>query len=468
MKTIYKLFILLVMVFGVTSCGKDFLDLQPEQSVSDDTFLQNIDDFQTAILGAYDQMQNSDWYGRYFLLVPDVMGEDVKQNASANRAKEWAEYNGSAVDFIPREIWAELYEGINIVNKIINADFVPPDAVKAEYENILGQAYAIRAIAHFDLVRVYAQHYTYTADASHPGIPIVLQYDVGSRPARNTVAEVYNQIISDLQQAIGLMSIDPPNAGYLSKEAAQAIASRVFLYMERWSDAEAMATAVINSGRFTLVDSANYANQFLVGNSPEAIFEIVYNLADNPGSDHLGGMYKETGYGDYLPANDLLNMMDPGDVRSTMFLVDPNLSGIYGSLRVNKYPSAGAEIGTDNLPVIRLSEVYLNRAEARYRLGDEPGARADVNMIRQRGWPAAPDITASGTALLTEIQNERRVELCFEGHSIYDFTRWKKDVVRDDCTSIICTITYPNDRFILPIPEEEMNVNPNITQNPDY
>ncbi len=467
MKTISKFSILLVIILFI-SCSKDFLDLRPQQSVSDEVFLQNIDDFQSAINGAYDQMQNSDWYGRYFLLVPDVMGEDVKQNASANRAKEWAEYNGSATDFIPREIWAELYEGINIVNQIINSNYQAPDAVKDEFDNIRGQAYAIRAIAHFDLVRLFAQHYTYTNDASHPGVPIITTSDVTNRPPRNTVAEVYQQVIADFQQAIDLMNIDPPNAGYLSKEAAQALLSRVYLYMEDWSNAEAMASAVINSGKYSLVDSANYPMQFLVGNSPEAIFEIIYSLADNPGSDHLGGMYKETGYGDYLPANDLLSMMDPGDVRSTMFLPDPNLSGIYGSLRVNKYPSAGAEIGTDNIPVIRLSEVYLNRAEARYHLNDEAGARADLQLIRRRSWPASPDITATGQALLDEILKERRIELCFEGHSIFDVTRNKKDVVRDDCTSIICTITYPNNRFILPIPEDEMNVNPNIEQNPDY
>jgi len=420
-----------------------------------------------------DQMQNADWYGRYFMLVPDVMGEDVKQNASANRAKEWAEYNGSDVDFIPEEIWAEVYEGINIANSIINSTYEAPTAIQAEFNNIVGQAYALRALAHFDLVRIYAQHYTFTADASHAGIPIVTVYDVESRPSRNTVKEVYDQVIADFNQAISLMTIDPPSAGHFSKEAAQALLSRVYLYKEDYANAESLATAVINSGKYNLVANGSYADQFLTGNSSEAILEIVFSLADNPGSDHLGGMYKESGYGDYLPSNDLFNIMTDGDVRKTMFATDVNLSGIYGSLRVNKYPSSGADIGTDNLPVIRLSEVYLNRAEARAKSGNDAGAQADVDLIRQRGFAAAPAVTATGAALVTEILNERRVELCFEGHRIFDITRNKGSVIRTDCTAPTtpvnaCAINYPNDRFILPIPDGETNVNENIAQNPGY
>lgn len=418
-------------------------------------------------------MQNSDWYGRYFVLVPDIMGEDVKQNASANRAKEWAEYNGSEVDFVPEEIWAEIYEGINITNSIINADFTPPAAVEDDYNHILGQAHAMRGLAYFDLVRIFGQHYGYTADASHLGVPIVLEFDVTSKPARNTVAEVYSQIVSDLTTAIPLLYSfsETQDAGQISREAAQAILSRVYLYMEDYTNAIAQANAVINSGNFTLVDSAAYPTQFLDGKSSEAIFEIVFLQADNPGSDHLGGMYKESGYGDYLPAQDLLGMFDAGDVRGTMFLEDENLSGIYGSLRVNKYPSAGSMIATDNIPVVRLSEMYLIRAEAQAKLGgNDPAAQADIDMIRQRAWPAAPAVTATGQALVDEILRERRMELCFEGHRVFDMTRNNEDLVRVDCTAPpeACNIAAGNDRFILPIPDGERNANTDITQNPGY
>ena len=469
MKNLCKILLVFTTMFYITSCSESFLELQPQQSISDDSFLLTFQDFESAIVGAHDQMQNTNWFGRYSLLVPDVMGEDVKQNASANRAKEWAEYNGNETDFVPENIWRELYEAINITNRIINSPFEPLAEVQADYNNIIGQAHAIRALAHFNLVNHFGQHYTFSSGASHPGVPIVLEFDVTSKPTRNTVAEVYQQVISDFNTAIGLMTIDPSNAGFFSKEAAQALLSRVYLYMEDYSNAESMASTVINSGKFSLVSNANYATQFLDGNSSEAILEINYNLADNPGSDHLGGMYKETGYGDYLPAQDLLDLMTDGDVRKTMFLPDANLQGIYASSRVNKYPSSGSNIATDNIPVIRLSEVYLNRAEARAKSGsNETGAQDDLNMIRQRGLASAPDVTATGSALIDEILIERRIELCFEGHRIYDATRNQQDIVRVNCTSTVCTISYPNDRFILPIPDGETNSNPNIQQNAGY
>lgn len=471
MKSIYKHILLVILLASGFSCSDSFLELVPQQSISDEAFLTSFDDFEAAIIGGYDQMQSSDLYGRYIPLVADVMGEDVKQNASANRAKEWAEYNGSSVDFIPLEFWAELYEIVNITNRIINSDYTPSESLQDDFNQIVGEAYAMRALAYFDLNRLFAQHYTFTPDASHPGVPLVLEFDVTGKPARSTVAEVYQQVISDLQQSINLMGIDPPNAGYFSVEASQALLSRIYLYMENYEMAETMANSVINSGKFSLVDSAEYAMQFFDGNSSESIFEMVFNLADNPGSDHLGGMYKASGYGDYLPSNDLLNLMVDGDVRKTLFAEDENLSGIYGSLRVNKFPSEGSDIATDNLPVIRLSEVYLNRAEARAKKAgpDFAGAQSDLNTIRKRGWPAAADVAVTGSALIDQILIERRIELSFEGHRIFDATRNKQDIVRNDCTApdAACSITYPNNRFILPIPQDETNVN-KISQNPSY
>ncbi len=472
MKRVYKVLIALALVVGIqTSCTEEFLDLTPQQSVSNDDFLQAFGDFESALTGMYNQISLTDWYGRYMLLIPDIMGEDVKQNASANRAKEWAEYSGSntTLHATEREFWFEIYEAINAANAVINSDFTPASGVQTEFNQLVGEAYAVRALAHFDLVRLYGQHYTFTAGATHPGVPIITEFDVTAKPSRNTVGEVYTQVINDFNQAISLMTLDN-NSGRFSTEVAQALLSRVYLYMEDWANAEAMATAVINSGRYSLVSNADYANQFLDGDSPEAIMEIRFDLVDNPGSDHIGGMYKESGYGDYLPATDLLNMIPAGDVRGTMFRTDANLGGAFGNLRVDKFPSEGSIIATDNVPVIRLSEVILNRAEARARQNNDAGAQSDLTMIQERGLATFVSPGNTGQALLDEILVERRIELAFEGHGIFDSTRNQNDVVRDDCTAPAgkCSITYPNDRFVLALPLDELDVNPNIAQNPGY
>jgi len=257
-------------------------------------------------------MQLADYYGRYFILILDIMGEDIKQNASVNRGKEWAEYNGAPTinQNEHREFWAEIYELINMTNLMINAEFEPPAAVQEDYDNYIGQAYALRALAHFDLVRLFAQTYTFTSDASHPGIPVVTEFTPDALPTRNTVAEVYEQVISDFETVIPLLASDANNAGVITREAAQALLSRVYLYMGRHAEAEALATEVVSSGRFTLVARDAYANQLLDGNSSEAIFEIAFDQVDNPGSDHIGGMYKASGYGDYLPSQQLFALFE--------------------------------------------------------------------------------------------------------------------------------------------------------------
>ena len=461
------LLLVLALMFGV-SC-EDFLSLNPQQSVSFDAFFATLEDFESAVIGLYNQFQLPDLYGRYMLLVPDIMGEDVKQNSQANRAREWAEYNGTTetIHVVDEEFWGENYEIINMANQIIYADYTPAAAAQDEYDHFIGEAYASRALAHFDLCRIFGQHYTFTAGASHPGVPIVLQFDVTAKPARNTVAEVYQQVIADFTQAIGLLNEDN-GAGRFSVEACQALLSRVYLYMEDWVNAEAMATAVINSGKYDLVDRADYLTMFLPGLTEEAIFEIVNIQADRYAFDHLGYMYQELGYGDYLPSKDLLNLIDDADIRKETCILDADLAGIFGDHRVNKWPSAGEINGTDNIPVIRLAEVYLNRAEARAQQGDDGGAQADVDIVRQRSWPAAPAEAATGAALIDNILIERRIELCFEGHRLFDLTRYQQDLNRVDCTSPVCFVAYPDPRFILPIPLAEMDVNENMVQNPGY
>jgi hypothetical protein len=463
---ILTLALLVPTVMSGVACS-DFLDLEPPQAVSEETYFQTMNDFRAGIVGVYDQLALNDWYGRSMYIMSDIMGEDIKKNSSANRYKEFADFEGQAISghMYERELWGDAYTGINMLNKLINAEFTPTSATQTEFNQILGEAYATRGLAFFGLVTLYGQHYTFTADGSHPGIPLVLESDVTALPARSTVKQVYAQVIADLTKGIGLMTMDRNRPYMMSKSGAQALLSRIYLYMEDFNNSVAMADAVINSGKYSLVSAANYKNQFVTGGSSEAIFELFYSSVDNPGNEGLSGMYRATGYGDYLPSKDLLNLIPAGDVRHQMFIVDPKLAGIYASLRVNKWPTAP---GMDKIPIIRLSEVYLNRAEARARLGQTAGAQADLNLIRKRGLATAPDVTATGQALLDAILIERRIELSAEGHRIHDIMRYKKGVNRVDNTSTKASMPYPCNFCVLPIPFEEMDTNPNMVQNAGY
>lgn len=462
----YRLILILVVLFTV-SCSESFLELQPQQSVSTDQALNTIGDFRAAITGCYDGLSSSDYYGRYFILVTDIMSDDVKQNASANRASDWAAYAGSKNDnnALASNIWSQGYSVINRANNIIAKEIEVPVSVKAEYDNIKGQAYAIRALAHFDLVRIYAQHYTYTADASHLGVPIITDLDPFYEPSRNTVKQVYDQVIADFTTALGLISNDN-NAFILTKSGVNALLSRVYLYKEDWPNTIIAANAVISSNMYSLVSNGSYSTIFSGDKSSETIFEIDMSPTDRRGTDAIAGMYLKSGYGDYLPSRDLINLIPAGDARLSMFSNDPALAEPYASSRVAKYSNA---LGEDNTPVVRLAEVILNRAEAYAHTPNQDGlAQDDLDLIRKRGLPTAADVTATGPALLDEILLERRIELCFEGQRLWDLTRNKKGVYRTDCTSSVCSVTYPNNRFILAIGGAETDVNLNVLQNPGY
>ncbi len=465
--------ILVVVLFTSVSCS-DFLELNPQQSVSNEEALITLQDFEASITGAYNILSDSDYYGRYFILVPDVMSDDVKQNSQANRAKEYAEYVAFEEHFITQNMWATIYQGINAVNRIINAP--KPEIASTlddEYDHIIGEALALRALMYFDLVRLYGQHYTFTADASHPGVPIVLETDTFSEPSRDTVDDVYTQVVDDMTTAIGLLqpSSRSGSTATLSSWAAKALLARVYLHMEDWENAELMADDVIAQGPYTLVDNAGYINAWVDDYSSESIFEISMTESDNRGSDALGRMYIEEGYGDYLPSNDLYNLIPAGDVRQGLFKVDSSLAGAYAPYRLDKYPSV---TGTNNTKVSRLSEMYLIRAEAAAMQGGpskEATAQSDVTTIRQRGLPSQPPVVATGQALLDEIALERRIELAYEGHRLWDLMRKQQDLVRNECTSTVpaaCNVTYPNDRFVLPIPATELDANPNMAPNPGY
>lgn len=458
----YNKIILLIMISVFLSCSESFLELTPEFAVSDVDAIANVEDIKTSITGVYDEMQGVNFYGRDVFLVADALADDLKQNEQANRYIDYAEHVQSVVDANASAMWTGMYYVNNALNNIINSDVTATTANQDEKDHLIGEAYALRGLVYFNLVNFFAEHYTFTTDASHLGVPLILTFDPTLEPERNTVAEVYGQIISDMTTAISLMDTTSRtgNSNTLSLTAVKALLSRVYLYKEDWTNTEAMATDVINSS-YSLVSNANYLSLWTVDNSSESIFEISNTDVDNSGS--VAGIYVIEGFGDYLPSNDVVSLYDTDDARMQVFKEDTFLQGDYAPYRIDKYPNV---LGTDNTKIIRLAEVYLNRAEARAQIGTNiSGAQDDLDMIRQRGLPTAADVTATGTALLDEILLERRLELAFEGHRLWDLMRYKQDIVRTQCTSSICSIPYGDDTNILPIPQDEIDVNPNITQN---
>jgi hypothetical protein len=449
-------FVLLTFV----SCN-DELELNPFQSLGTAEALGDLDGMQTALNGAYDRFQAVGLYGRNYVVIPEIQADMVYLTIS-NSNRFIAEYT---YDFNPQSgnfatIWNFLYNGILRVNNIINnIDDLEGDA--ARKNQIKGEALALRALAHFDLVRFFAKIPTNGNAGSDLGVPVVLE-SIIAEPPRNTVAEVYTQIIADLQAAKGLVADD--GIYKFSKEGIDALLARVYLYNGDYGNAATAASSVINSGKFQLADDIVAA--FAAPGSSEEIFTLKFEApAENNGSDNLGGIYNPQIYGDIRVATDLVDLYGDGDSRIGFLYVNTVNNEVYTS----KYFEQDGINGMHSPKILRIAEMYLIRAEARFRSNDSGGALDDLNAIRaKRGVSALQNLGGIETIL-----DERRRELAFEGHTLFDYIRTNTDIERSQCNtglevSAPCSISASSNIVIHPIPQREMDVNQNMQQNPGY
>jgi hypothetical protein len=395
------------------------------------------------------------------MVYPEIAGGNIKPvNSSKQTLMDIYTFTVEADSSSMNNVYAKGYAILNNLNTIINRVTVLSDGLQSERNDILAQAYGLRALLHLDLVQLYAQPYAYTSDASHPGIVLAKEnITVGNAQLkRASVADVYAQIKTDLQLATDLFasskSVFTGNSTiYFNNTAAKALQARAALNCEAWEDAYDYSTAVIND-KYSLYTNGEYINSWVASFGKETIFELA--VPSSFSGNSLGNYYvNETAnsYYQFAPSGDLLALYEENDVRST--------GGTF------KYPTYGTAATT--VKMIRLSEIYLIRAEAAAQRGQTASAIADLDKIRLRGNPNLQAWTDENkTTLLREIGDERRRELCLEGFFLFDLLRRQQSLQRNDCEGDYCNLSFPSDRFILPIPLQSVNANRNMEQNPGY
>ncbi|MBC9796147.1 RagB/SusD family nutrient uptake outer membrane protein [Sinomicrobium weinanense] len=459
-----------LLIFAcIASCSSDFLDIDPEQNVAAENVVTDVNTLQTALNGVYSKLQNSDYYGRSMYVIPELMADNLA--LSIRNTGRYIDYDGFVVneeDSYANDLWNALYEVVvNATRAIEGGEKLEARSAdqQAQIDQLVGEAYALRALAHFDLVRLFAQPYNFTTDAGHEGIPVINHSSENEvSPARNTVKEVYIQVNEDISAAISRISEDKKD-GRFSSYAVKALAARVYLYQEDYANAIAYSSEVIDSGEFSLVGNAGYTDLWAEEYNSESIFEIVNTIADNAGTNGLGHFFDPEGYADALATEELFALYESNDIRLSAITEGSKTGAEDEALFVYKFPKG--TIHDDNIRIFRLAEQYLIRAEAYARTGKDAQAQADLLAVTDRATPGAAPAGESGQALVDRILLERRKELAFEGHRLFDLNRNKKDVRMIQSDHVI-EATYPNDKFILPIPLNELNANPNITQNPGY
>ncbi len=452
--------ILYTVLIGLASFSCDVLDQEPELEISDERAITNLSGANAALFGAYDQLQGV-YQGR-LQRVGDVSGDVSQSIGTWDFYREMDTYNVSPDNTEILDLWTFVYRTVNQTNNLISE--VPNiDATQAQKDNILGQAYFLRALVYFDATRVWGG---VPGVVGELGVPIVLTPSRGVSEnifvSRATLQESYQQVKSDLDQALSLLPENQANdnatRGRATKPAARALLSRLHMYLKEWAQVESRATEVISDSKFSLIE---YASIFSSDNTSESIFEVQFNNADPSGLRFWYAPGAIGGRGELAANQKFYNSFSDEDARKELFGIDD----VVGVRYPTKYIRAG---NIDNAHVLRIAEMYLNRAEARAQQGKTNEAIADLNMVRNR---AGISDFSNDIPLLQAIERERRWEFYAEGHIFFDLVRTGRalsvltNVERRNGPPV--SLTDPG-RQLMPIPRRETDANSNLQQNSAY
>lgn len=498
MKTIHICaFFLLVM--SVVSCKKDFLEKNPTDQLSSGTFWKTSADADMALTGVYSVMTDHPSYtfGRMlwdgladigFLKGPDPVAE--------------GDINATSGSFVS-SVYNNMYVGISRCNIFLaNIDKVEMDA--ADKTRDKAEVYFIRAHSYFTLSEFYGGVPLYTT-------PVTIEE---SKVKQATKAEVVAQVLSDLDSAINGLP-DESYSGHAVKGSALALKAKVLLHNEKWAESAAAANLIIQSGTFSLYN--DYRTLFLTSgqdNNPEIIFSVKYLLPDNPtpttndmNPDLLGGhshilspiqryvdMFECTD-GQPISSSPLYNPANPfanRDPRLSFTVADSSQWSVYTAGKgetgeswttnyiVEKYvnwdnaPYSWATRSDQDFIVLRYADVLLMYAEAQNEaVGPDASVYSAVNQVRARPTVNMPPLTPGldQTTMRDAIRNERAFELGMEGFRYLDIKRWK--TAEKILPTIIDPGGYqrkfdPSKNYLFPFQQSELDINPNLVQNPGY
>lgn len=453
-RTFNKYILAAALVVFAASCEKK-LDINPTQSIDENQALLTSSDVEAALVGAYADMGDGDVYGGEALVESELLADFNEINWSGTFQGLTQIYNKQIpVDNIfVRDFWLDSYRVINETNNVLSAISI---VLPSKQKKVEGEAKFIRASVYFNLVRMFAKAWNDGDPNTNDGVPLVLTptrppLTEADKRARAKVAAVYDQVIKDLTEAEAALPVS--NGFFATKNAAAAMLARVYLQKGDYANAAAAADRVIKSNRYSL--AATYLDAFpfnpanlseVVGNTSEDIFAM--QVTNSQGINDFNTYFSPFGRGDIDIRNEHLNLYDPADERLLIFYDDGS-----GSIRTGKF-----DMVYGNVHIIRLAEMYLTRAEANFRQGTSVGTAPvnDINTIRRRA--GLPDYSAAELTL-AKILLERKLELSFEGHTLHDVKRTQGSVG---------ALAWNSPKLVLPIPDRERKINPNLTQNAGY
>ncbi|WP_299898772.1 RagB/SusD family nutrient uptake outer membrane protein [uncultured Aquimarina sp.] len=453
MKTYIKTLLTITVILTQISC-ENRLDTDPEQSLTTENAFDTPEKVTNILIGAYAQAGQGASYGGQLYTIAELLANDQELGWNGTFSDP-SEFNNKTINtnntFVAA-LWLNGYDISNQVNIVLdNLDIFENLDRKNSVE---GQAKFLRAVTYFDLLRFFSKHNNNRINDGELGVPIVrtpvIQLDDITYPTRNTIGQVYDFIINDLEDAIALLP--QTNGVFASANAAKSLLARIYLQIGNYEQARDLSNEVIQSGIYTLTETLDdaYNND---DNSTEDIF--AWQVTDSDGTNGMNTFWATDRFGG-RPGNPDISIKDAffgifddaNDARANYFYIDSETGSGIASFKWI--------FGNSNIPFIRLPEIYLIRAESNFILntaiGDSP--LNDVNVVRNR----------SNAFPFTDIEYvdiilERLRELSFEGHKLHDFKRLEISVGE---------LPFDDNRLVLPIPQRERNINPDLEQNEGY
>lgn len=467
---------------------EDFLNVEPDEQISTSEQLSTATGVSQAFSGIYRDVEEylsneksfvyGDAIAGNYSFTPSIsnQGLTVPENISLSYT-----FNNQAENSDFESSYSDGYNIINQVNILLeNLDsftfFEPERLMQLE-----GELLAIRAFIHYRHSLYFAQNYNFSGDGSHLGIVYNTQtLKTGvDFPRRATLAQNYESMKQDLDAALELQTTNSflengTARSYFNPISTRAVYAQIALQMNDWQTAADYADEVINGSGVELVNTSNYVSEWTAASLPSEYLLSFTAPLDRDGSigSSIGAYFQynsSQNYNDYVASNDLIQSYETGDLRLSLFetislptkIDDQNLDVPYYFTK--KYAA------DSNTPYLRLTELYLIKAEALERLA--PGNQETITIINSiRNRVQLPNLS-SGTNILDAILKERRLELAFENSYFFDLARYGSNIERGtDCQlyTNICNLNYPSPYFIQPIPLESIQNNENMIQNDGY
>ena len=470
-KNFLKVLVLASLGLSTFSCSDELLEPTVAQSQTVESSVNTYEDLRVLMNGAYDFMADYRYWGRDIVIAGEARADNVYANASSGRFLAVGAMDLEVSNQEARNIYEFAYKVIANCNIIINSG-VSGDANMINH--IKGEALTLRALAHFDLVRIFGQHnITGQGGLNAPGICYVTEFKSSNLyPARNTVAEVRDKIYIDLNNAINnfTTSLNDPDKYSVTSDAAYAIKSRVAIYFGDKAIAKDACEAIINN--YTIASRSDYSSTFSSTTAASnSIFELVQLTNDNNSINGLASIYRKgqsnVGYGDIQVLNQFISDagFDSDDIRSSTSMIDFDFGSTTRLVNVGKYPTMAAGNYSDNIKIIRYEEVVLNYAESLLDTNPTEALNQLNRIVNNR--ESTPNLYTVAT--LDNILKERRKELCFEGFRFDDLARTGRNIpVLDAVAQTHGGPVFGSYNYAFPIPLAEINSNSNMAQNFGY